>query len=86
MPRDEAMYVSTRGRHAAKGHYVPFICGYNSDAEDKYELIDIRHGKHAGTIGLPADEVGQYMPLLTCKISGAKGIDADNECTMHVDE
>lgn len=58
---DGAMYVSTRGRHEAESHYVPFVVGYDSDAEDEYEPIDIQRGKRAGTIGLPANEQGLYM-------------------------
>jgi hypothetical protein len=53
---DGAMYVSTHGHHAADGHYVPFICGYDSDADDDYEPIDIQAGKRAGTIGLSDDD------------------------------
>jgi hypothetical protein len=60
---DGAMYISSRGRHAAKGHYVPFICGYDSDADDTYEPIDIQAGKRAGTIGLSPDENGKFMGI-----------------------
>lgn len=60
---DGAMYTATRGKHAAKGHYVPFIVGYDSDADDEYELVDVPAGKHAGIIGLPAEENGLYMTL-----------------------
>ena len=60
---DGAMYVSTRARHAANGHYVPFIVGYDSDADDEYEPIDVRAGRRAGTIGLPNNEVGLYMEV-----------------------
>lgn len=60
---DGAMYNSVRGRHAVKGCYVPFICGYDSDAEDDYEPINVQAGKLAGTIGLPPGEIGLYMIL-----------------------
>ena len=60
---DGAMYCATRGRHAANGHYVPYIPGYDSDADDEYEAIDIAAGKRAGIIGLPPEENGLYMTL-----------------------
>lgn len=60
---DGAMYVSTKGRHAANGLYVPFVVGYDSDEDDTYEPINVQAGKRAGTIGLPSDEVGLYMAI-----------------------
>ena len=58
---DGARCVSTKGKHAAHGFFVPFVPGYDSDSEDEYEKIDIHAGKRAGTVGLPEDEVGLYM-------------------------
>jgi hypothetical protein len=60
---DGATYTSTKGKHAATGHAVPFIVGYDSDADDEYELIDLQAGKRAGIIGLPPDVVGCYMGI-----------------------
>jgi hypothetical protein len=60
---DGAMYVCSQARHAATGQYVPFIVGYDSDEDDEYEPIDVQAGKRAGTIGLPADEIGLYMTI-----------------------
>ena len=60
---DGAMYTSARGQHAANGHYVPFVVGYDSDADDEYEPIDVQAGKRAGIIGLPSEENGFYMAL-----------------------
>jgi hypothetical protein len=60
---DGAMYLSMQGRHAAEGHYVPFICGYDSDPDDDYEPIDIQAGKRAGIIGLSDDDNGLYMSV-----------------------
>jgi len=59
---DGAMYV-TKGRHEAAGNYVPYIPGYDSDADDVYEPIDVQKGKREGVIGLPREEVGLYMQL-----------------------
>jgi len=58
---DGATYTSTRGKHAAVGHHVPFIPGYDSDADDEYEPIDVAAGKRAGVIGIPPEENGLYM-------------------------
>lgn len=60
---DGAMYLSTKGRHAAHGLYVPFVAGYDSDTEDTYEPVDVQSGKRAGTIGLPPDEPGLYLSV-----------------------
>lgn len=59
---DGAKYCSN-GNHAAKGMWVPFVCGYDSDADDRYDPIDVAAGKRAGTIGLRDDEVGLYMDI-----------------------
>lgn len=60
---DGATYTSTRGKHAAVGHHVPFVAGYDSDEEDDYEPINVAAGKRAGVIGLPPDENGLYMTI-----------------------
>jgi hypothetical protein len=69
---DGAMYSATKGRHAAIGLYVPFICGYDSDADDDYEPINIQAGKRAGTIGLPPDETGRYMEIPDMRNQGQR--------------
>jgi hypothetical protein len=61
---DGAMYNSSQARHQARGYFVPFIAGYDSDEDDMYEPIDIEAGKRAGTIGLPPEEEGLYMLVL----------------------
>lgn len=60
---DGAMYVSSQAQHSARGQYVPFIVGYDSDEDDVYEPINIQAGNRAGTIGLPTDEIGMYMTI-----------------------
>ena len=47
---DGAMYCATRGRHAANGHYVPYIPGYDSDADDEYEAINNPGCQNVGQI------------------------------------
>lgn len=61
---DGAMYSSSQAGHQARGHFVPFIAGYDSDEGDIYESIDIEAGKRAGTIGLSPKEEGLYMLVL----------------------
>lgn len=75
---DGAMYVSLLGRHAAQGHYVPFICGYDSDPDDDYEPIDIQAGKRAGTIGLSSDEIGLYMSVYDPQSCGQQLVTIQN--------
>jgi hypothetical protein len=60
---DGATYTSTKGRHAARGHHVPFICGYDSDEADTYEPIDLAAGKRNGVIGIPREENGLFMTI-----------------------
>ena len=71
---DGAMYGATRGSHAAVGHYVPYIPGYDSDADDEYEPIDIAAGKRAGVIGLPPEEDGLYMTLPDINNPGCQNV------------
>ena len=56
---DGAMYLSTK----VKGSYVPFISGYDSDPDDRYDPIDVQAGKRMGIIGLPPNDVGLYMEI-----------------------
>ena len=60
---DGAKYVSTQSRTAVTGQYVPFVVGYDSDKDDRYEEINVQAGKRAGTIGLTPEEVGLYMTI-----------------------
>jgi hypothetical protein len=59
---DGAKYVAA-GNHAAKGLWCPFVCGYDSDPDDRYDPIDVEAGKRAGTVGLLEDEVGLCMDV-----------------------
>lgn len=60
---DGAMYHSSKGRHAARGTWVPFVCGYDSDSADEYDPIDLELARENGIVGLPRDEVGRYMEV-----------------------
>ncbi len=55
---DGAKYNSKTADHT----WVPFICGYDSDPDDRYEPIDMQNGRRAGTIGI-GDLVGAYMEV-----------------------
>ena len=46
------------------GQWVPFVPGYDSDEDDKYEPIDVQAGKQAGIIGLLPEEGGLYMTII----------------------
>ena len=56
-----AKYLSNEGKHEATGNWVPFVKGYDSDEDRAYEPIDTRAATQAGTLGLAADEVGQWI-------------------------
>jgi hypothetical protein len=53
---DGAMYNST----TLEGEWAPFVCGYDSDPEYEYEVVDVAAAKASRVVGLPADLDGSY--------------------------
>jgi hypothetical protein len=57
---DGAMYNST-----SVGTWVPLVDGYESDDSDRYEAFDQRKARRERIIGLPVEDIGKYMLVLT---------------------
>ena len=68
---DGARY-NCHGNHAAKGVWVPFVPGYDSDSDDEYEPIDVAEGKRNGVFGLPDEEFGLYMTIADMERPGSQ--------------
>lgn len=43
--------------------WVPYIDGYDSDDNDRYEPFDQREARRQRIVGLPLDEIGKFMKI-----------------------
>jgi hypothetical protein len=58
---DGSMYLADDAHHAARGFWVPYVSGYDSDPDMDFEPFDMQEMRRKGTVGVREDEVGKFV-------------------------